>query len=213
MSSTTSAKTIFFVMFLLNMVSQTIFDNGPQYTSGEFHQFFSHNGIRHTRTAPYHPATNGLTERFVQTFNKAISVGRRDGRTSKHKLATFFLHYRTTPHLLTGHPRSVLFNDPSSKTDLALLKPDIIRVQDGQEVQKSAYDHHTQENFEINDSLMVRIHWDNHQYWEPRIITETISQVSFVVKLEDDTSHHCHMDQLCKMFSSSGDSSNDTPDQ
>uniref|UniRef100_A0A1X7SI27 Uncharacterized protein n=1 Tax=Amphimedon queenslandica TaxID=400682 RepID=A0A1X7SI27_AMPQE len=121
----------------------------------------------------------------------------------------------TTPRSVTGQPPSVLLNNRSLKTVLDLLKPDINRrVQDRQEVQKRAYDHHAQERgeFEINDFVMVRIHRDNHQYWEPGIITEKISLVSFVVKLEDGTRCHCHIDQLCKRFSSSRDSSNGTPD-
>ena len=37
-------------------------DNGPQFTSAEFKTFVENNGIRHQRSAPYHPATIGRTE-------------------------------------------------------------------------------------------------------------------------------------------------------
>ena len=30
------------------------------------------NGVQHVRRAPYHPATNGMAERFVQTFKQAL---------------------------------------------------------------------------------------------------------------------------------------------
>ena len=33
------------------------------------------NGIKHIRSAPYHPSTNGTAERFVQTFKKAMNEG------------------------------------------------------------------------------------------------------------------------------------------
>ena len=35
-------------------------DNGSVFTSSEFQQFMAKNGIHHIRTAPYHPASNGL---------------------------------------------------------------------------------------------------------------------------------------------------------
>ncbi|UYV81361.1 K02A2.6-like [Cordylochernes scorpioides] len=39
-------------------------DNGRQFVSGEFEQFTKMNGIRHTKTSPYNPSTNGLAERY-----------------------------------------------------------------------------------------------------------------------------------------------------
>ena len=45
---------------------QLVSDNGPQFTSKEFAEFTSKIGIKHIFSAPYHPATNGQVERFVQ---------------------------------------------------------------------------------------------------------------------------------------------------
>ena len=51
---------------------EIVSDNGPQFTSTDFGSFLEANGIRHRHTAPYHPATNGLAERFVQSFKKEL---------------------------------------------------------------------------------------------------------------------------------------------
>ena len=44
-------------------------DNGPSFVSAEFEQFLK-NSIRHKTSPPYHPATNGLAERAVQTVKR-----------------------------------------------------------------------------------------------------------------------------------------------
>ena len=44
--------------------------NGPQFTYTKFSGFMKANGIKHIRCAPYHPSSNGSTERFVQTFKR-----------------------------------------------------------------------------------------------------------------------------------------------
>ena len=41
-------------------------DNGSCFTSSDFAEFARRNQIRHLRTAPYHPSSNGLAERAVQ---------------------------------------------------------------------------------------------------------------------------------------------------
>ena len=69
--STTSVRTVEMLrtIFARNgLPEQLVSDNGPQFVSEEFREFLRFNGIRHTTSEPYHPATNGLAERFVHTF-------------------------------------------------------------------------------------------------------------------------------------------------
>ena len=46
--------------------------NGPQFVSEDFSHFLKPNGITHIRCAPYHPASNGLAEQFVQSLKMAL---------------------------------------------------------------------------------------------------------------------------------------------
>ncbi len=52
---------------------RVVTDNGPTFTSSEFQEFMSRNGIRLIHSAPYHPSTNGLAERAVQSFKQGIN--------------------------------------------------------------------------------------------------------------------------------------------
>ena len=42
---------------------EIVSDNGPQFVSKEFETFLNKNGIRHVRSSPYHPQSNGKIER------------------------------------------------------------------------------------------------------------------------------------------------------
>jgi len=69
MSATTSEMTIEVLRSLFahyGLPEQLASDNGPQFTSSEFTQFLEGNHIKHILSAPYHPASNGLAEHFVQ---------------------------------------------------------------------------------------------------------------------------------------------------
>ena len=68
MSSTTASRTVDELHKLFSsygLPEQILSDNGPQFVSEEFAAFTKINGIKHTKSAPYHPSTNGAIERLV----------------------------------------------------------------------------------------------------------------------------------------------------
>ena len=54
------------------LLEMLVTDNGTVITSEEFKKFMDKNGIQHVHTSPYHPASNGLAKRVVQTFKRAL---------------------------------------------------------------------------------------------------------------------------------------------
>ncbi|XP_043212301.1 uncharacterized protein LOC122376482 [Amphibalanus amphitrite] len=60
-------------------------DNGPAFIGEEFQRFTRRNGIRHVRTAPHRPASNGLAERYVKEVKYALQ--RSTSGTMSVKLA------------------------------------------------------------------------------------------------------------------------------
>ncbi|VDH91898.1 Hypothetical predicted protein [Mytilus galloprovincialis] len=72
-NSATSANTIekLRTMFAIHGLPESIVsDNGTPFASQEFQDFVQRNGIKHIRSSPYQPSTNGLAERAVQTFKE-----------------------------------------------------------------------------------------------------------------------------------------------
>ena len=74
MSSTTSLTTINVLNEFFSrqgLLELMVLDNGPQFTSHEFKEFCSNNGI-HITSAVHKPSTNGQAERVVQILKSAI---------------------------------------------------------------------------------------------------------------------------------------------
>nr|XP_041630616.1 uncharacterized protein K02A2.6-like [Drosophila kikkawai] len=82
MSSTTTDNTIAALssIFAIEGYPKTLVsDNGPQLTADAFKEFCKLHGVKHITTAPFHPASNGLAERFVQTFKYSVKKNLQDG--------------------------------------------------------------------------------------------------------------------------------------
>ena len=110
-------------IFTIHGLSQQIVsDDGPQFISEQFTQFLQQNGIKHIKSSPYHPSTNGQTEWFIQTLKKALKAGKDEG-SLKQRLAKFLLSYQTTPHATTKEAPCVLLMGRPLHTRLDLLKP------------------------------------------------------------------------------------------
>ncbi|XGW09189.1 hypothetical protein V3C99_011472 [Haemonchus contortus] len=127
MTSTTSTATLrelrrLFAQFGL---PQTIVsDNGTQFTSAEFQDFCRINGIKHVRSPPFHPQSNGQAERFVDTFKRSIGKIRSKG-PAVDALHTFLFTYRNTPCTASPDGRSPAENfiGRRLRSTLDLLKP------------------------------------------------------------------------------------------
>ena len=89
MKSTSSARTIteFSRLFArYGLPVQLCTDNGPQFISEEMAAYLKHQGIRHIRVAPYHPASNGLAERGVRTVKYGLKALAKGGGMLENKL-------------------------------------------------------------------------------------------------------------------------------
>ena len=99
-ASATSAINKLRLTFATHGLPRTIVsDNGTAFTSNEFQEFLLQNGIEHVHSAPYHPSSNGLAERAVQTVKEGV---KKMKGPLELKLSRFLFKYRVTPQTTTG---------------------------------------------------------------------------------------------------------------
>jgi len=112
MTTTSSTRTIEELRKLFvthGLPEQLVSENTPSLQ--QTHSFMRSNGIKEIRPAPYHPATNGIAEQFVQTFKQALCAVLTEKKTIFRKLTKFLLACRTMQRDL--------------RTRLDILKPNI----------------------------------------------------------------------------------------
>ncbi|XP_053686542.1 uncharacterized protein K02A2.6-like [Sabethes cyaneus] len=124
---TTSATVAMFrKIFARNGFPETLVtDNGTQFTSEQFEVFCNNRGILHLKTPPYHPQSNGLAERFVDTFKRGLRKITAGGEALDEAIDTFLLCYRSTPcrSAPEGKSPAELLLDRKLRTGMDLLKP------------------------------------------------------------------------------------------
>jgi len=87
-------------------VERIMSDNGPCYRSHRFGRALKAVGVRHVRTRPYRPQTNGKAERFIQTAKKEWAYARpyRTSAIRAMALPGFLTRYnRRRPHRGLGN--------------------------------------------------------------------------------------------------------------
>ena len=126
-----------------------------------------HNGIRPILCAPYHPSSNGLAERAVQTLKEAM---RKTEGNLEIRINRFLSQYRITPHATTGQPPAQLLMGRRPRTLLDLLVPDITtQVHRSQERQKTAHDQGVKpQSFLVGDAVYVKINISSSSQMDPR---------------------------------------------
>ena len=186
-------RTIFATHGLPEML---VSDNATSFTSNEFQEFMERNGIRHITSAPYHPATNGLAERTVQTFKNAMKKAVPGDIDTT--LARFLFHYRTTPHTTTGVSPAELLLGRQPRTHNTLLRPSTAsRVREAQQRQRSSHDVRTRERtFNLTDPVYIRNFSKQNPKWLPGKITEIHGPRSFTITLTTGQVMRRHIEHI-----------------
>ncbi|XP_055338681.1 uncharacterized protein K02A2.6-like [Paramacrobiotus metropolitanus] len=138
--------------------AELVSDNGTQFTSEQFAQFCAQFGIKHIRTPPGHPQSNGQTERFVQTVKDGIAKLREDGKSFPVALRQFLWRYRSVPHATTGVSPAEQFIGRKMRSTMDLLVPVLLTTteKNRQRYQRN-FDKNTKpKNFQPGQMVLTR---------------------------------------------------------
>ncbi|XP_050072320.1 uncharacterized protein K02A2.6-like [Anopheles maculipalpis] len=163
-------------------------DNGTQFTSEVFKEFCERNGIRHIRTPPFHPQSNGQAERFVDTFKRALKKIRVGTTSLEEALDLFLQTYRSTPNpVLDQRTPAELMIGRTSRTVHHLLRPpatsDTITGSDFREWQPG-------------DLVYAKVYKANSWSWMTGRIIRRVGNVIYEVVTQDQRRHRRHVNQL-----------------
>ena len=193
-----TVKTLREVFALFGLPNQLVSDNGPAFIAEEFQEFLRSNGVKHVRSAPYHPQTNGEAERFVQTFKHAMKADDNSVSNAEldRSLQQFLLRYRVTPHATTGRTPSELFLGRKLVTVLDRLRPDLrVKVENQMESQQRQRREKGREpDFAVGDRVYARF-WYGQRRWRKGCIVAVAGPLSYDVQVAGEL-HRRHAAQL-----------------
>lgn len=170
-------------------------DNGSCFTSSEFCQFMAQNGIQHITSAPFHPSSNGLAERAVQTFKEGVK--KMKGGSIEARVSRFLFSYRITPQTTTGLSPAEMLMNRRLRSAFDLLKPDIkAKIEQKQMKQKENHDKTARlRRFSPGDAVYAR-NYGLGPKWVPATVESPTGPVSYTVVLGNGQHMRRHVDQV-----------------
>ncbi|UYV70739.1 K02A2.6-like, partial [Cordylochernes scorpioides] len=152
-------------------------DNGRQFVSSEFEEFTKINGIRHTKTSPYNPSTNGLAERYVREFKN--SLRKNQGKDSiEINLQRFLFTHRAFPQTVLKESPAELLMKISLRSRFSNLIPKMAKVG---EVYHDAM--RKQEHFAVGSDVYFRS-FANGPKWKRGRVMELLSSRHYLIEDE-----------------------------
>ncbi|UYV78923.1 K02A2.6-like [Cordylochernes scorpioides] len=95
---------------------EIVTDNGTPFISEEFEDFLRSNGIKHIRTANYHPACNGEVENFNKTLKSTVLTAHLQHTEVKRTIQLFLREYRSSTHTVTKKTPSAVLHGRTLRT-------------------------------------------------------------------------------------------------
>ena len=198
-TSTTTKETVACLQHafaLFGLPVTIVSDNGTCFTSAEFQAFVSARGIRHITSAPYHPATNGLAERMVQTFKGHL---RKSNVPLRLALDQFLFNYRLTPHTTTGISPAELMMSRKLRCRLDLLSPfEAVQSKVLHKQGSQLKNHPGSRTVDIDpsSSVMVRDYSSHPRKWAPATVVKQSGPLSYKCELQGGGMVRRHQDQV-----------------
>jgi len=203
--STTAEKTVQMCREIFSshgLPSVLVSDHGRQFTSDVFQRFLKMNGIVHKMGAPYHPATNGQAERYVQTFKQKLKALKCSKSELHLSLCNILITYRKMIHPSTGKTPSQLIYGRQIRSRIDLMLP-------SNEVHHGGKLHTKQ--FSDGDRVRVRDYLSSDK-WKFGRVVEKLGKLRYSVRLDDGRVWERHTNQMMGVGEDLPDSNNNLTD-
>ncbi|XP_037965358.2 uncharacterized protein K02A2.6 isoform X1 [Plutella xylostella] len=203
MSNITAGKTISIfkdVYTRFGYPLHLVVDNGPTWTSNEFKEFCNITGVKMSFTPPYHPATNGAAERFVQTFKNHVKKIVDSGHNLEYATNLFLFDYRTSVNRTTGVSPAKLLFGRELRSRFSLLRPQPIstRLQMHNEKLKQYYQGSRSVLFNVGEKVMIRDYRNKAKKWILGQVQECLTPgVTYMVEAQGRVVKR-HVNQMLK---------------
>ncbi|XP_058456856.1 uncharacterized protein K02A2.6-like [Malaya genurostris] len=136
--------------------------------------------------APYHPATNGQVERFIQTFKNKMKALQCDKSRMHVELCNILLSYRKTIHPTTDKSPSMMLFNRQIRSRIDLLLPGATYLErDDPKVQ----------SISVGERVAARDFLD-HEKWKYGRVIEKLGKLHYTIQLDDNRIWKRHIDQL-----------------
>ncbi|XP_029156062.1 uncharacterized protein K02A2.6-like [Nylanderia fulva] len=174
-------------------------DGGPQFRSEEFHEFLTRNGVKHTYSPPYHPATNGAAENFIQTFKDKVHKIIKGGERLDTAVYMFLFDYRSIEHCTTRRSPAFLMYNRELRTRFDLLKPNVLSaVDDRQRAQIVGRKGGRQIDLQVDDDVLINEYGRNTEKRGLGKIVKKTSPSTYAVLTKNEVVKKRHVDQIVK---------------
>ena len=147
------------------------------------------------KTPTYHPASNGLVERAVQTFKNGMKK-LREGSVET-KMSRFLFTYRLTPQSSTGISPSELMFGRRLDSQLDNIQPNLeSKTNLNLECQKKTHDSHVRyHEFNVGDLVYIKNYGIGNS-WLAGTVTRKLGSTMYAVLLGDGRNVRKHSDQM-----------------
>lgn len=203
------------VMSRFGNIQVLVSDNGSSFTSQEFRDYCTLNGITHLTSPTYSPSSNGQAEICVKILKKHIKALFMEGKSWPQvnaRILEFLFRYRNSKHTTTDKsPAELMFGRPL-RTRFDLLKshtevPSSLspssrevtnHVNDKQCSQIKYYNGKRNIQVNINDAVLIKMH--NNNKWIKGFVIKKIGKSLYNIFVPElNQTLKKHVNQLYKL--------------
>ena len=151
-------------------------DNGTAFTGYEFKEFCNSLDIQHITTPIYHPRSNGLAEKFVDTFKRALKKNRNID-TDDRTIQKFLAIYRVTPN-----PSNDLNSSPAELMFARKIRSIFDRLLPDKKKKVTRKENFLVRHYSTGDKIYFKNFQKGKNYWMDGIIKKRIGNMVYTIQ-------------------------------